>query len=310
MRNLTFVVGSEESCLRLDKFLAEKLSEYSRSTIQGFIEAGRVRVSGVIALKVSREVSPGDEIKLQIDEIEREIKPQPEIEFEVLDEQPDFLIINKPMGLVVHPGSGNLEGTLANGLVARYPEIKKVGEDFLRPGIVHRLDKETSGIMLVARTQVGYNHLKSQFKEHQIEKTYLALLEGALEKGQGVIEGFMKRSTNVPVKRELLEGDESEVPSAFQENARTQSGKFSKTIYRVLKKKADLTLVEARPQTGRMHQLRVHFSSLQHPIVGDKLYGRRDQAGPLMLLAWKIRFKDLNNIWREYEVPVDNRFVL
>ena len=295
MKIRDFTVLSGESGLRLDKFLAGKLPEYSRSTIQGFIEAGRVRVGGVIALKVSREVSPGDDIKLQIDEVEREIRPQPEISFEVLEEQPDFLVINKPMGLVVHPGSGNLDGTLANGLVARYPEIKKVGEDILRPGIVHRLDKETAGIMLIARTPAGYDHLKSQFKNHQVEKTYLALLEGCLGQDQGVIEGFMKRATHVPVKREL--GDDAE-------------GKFSKTIYRVLKKTADRTLVEARPQTGRMHQLRVHFSALKHPIVGDTLYGRRDQVGPLMLLAWKIRFRDLGRTWREYEVPVDNRFVL
>lgn len=295
MKNFTFNVVAEESGQRLDKFLAEKTKDYTRSIIQGFIAAGRVTIDGLLAIRVSRAVKSGQKIILSIEEQEPKLRPQGEIEFAVIDEQPDFLVINKPMGLVVHPGSGNPDGTLANGLVARYPEIKKVGEDPRRPGIVHRLDKETAGIMLVARTNPGYDHLKSQFKNHQVEKTYLALLEGCLGKDQGVIEGFMKRATHVPVKREL--GDDAE-------------GKFSKTIYRVLKKTADRTLVEARPQTGRMHQLRVHFSALKHPIVGDTLYGRRDQAGPLMLLAWKIRFQDLGRTWREYEVPVDNRFVL
>jgi 23S rRNA pseudouridine1911/1915/1917 synthase len=177
--------------------------------------------------------------------------------------------------------------------MARFPEIAGVGEDPQRPGIVHRLDKETAGVIVVARTQAGYDHLKSQFKNRQVEKTYLALVESALDKDHGVIKGYMKRSSHIPVKREL--DDEAE-------------GKFSQTTYRVLEKVGDCTLVEAKPQTGRMHQLRVHFSALGHPIVGDTLYGRREQPGPLMLLAWKIRFKDSGGVWREYEVPVDSNF--
>ncbi len=309
MKILEFTVSAAESGLRLDKFLALKMTDYSRSTIQGFIEAGRVMVDKLAVPKVSQAVAAGNKIVVRLDETEREIKPQREIEFEVIDEQPDFLVINKPMGLVVHPGSGHLDGTLVNGLVARYPEIKKVGEDVLRPGIVHRLDKETAGVMLVARPPAGYDHLKAQFKERQVEKTYLALLEGALEKEQGVIEGFMKRSESTPVKRELIDDEEDEVPPKPRLGG-AKEGKFSKTVYRVLKKTAGCTLVEAKPQTGRMHQLRVHFATIKYPIVGDSLYGRRDQAGPLMLLAWKIRFQDLGGTWREYEVPVDNRFVL
>ncbi len=295
MKSFTFIVSAGESGRRLDRFLAEKLAAYSRGTIQDCIEAGRVTIDGRTVVKVSQPVAQSGKLMLSVDEHEKELIPQADIEFSVIDEQPDFLVINKPMGLVVHPGSGNRDGTLANGLVARYPEIKKVGEDPLRPGIVHRLDKETAGIMLVARTTIGYEHLKRQFKSRQIEKTYLALVEGVTKVDRGVIEGFMKRSPQVPIKRELRDDE---------------TGKFSKTIYRVLKKTADRTLVEANPQTGRMHQIRVHFASLGHPIVGDALYGRRDQAGPLGLLAWKIRFKDLGDTWREYEVPLDNRFVL
>ncbi len=310
MKIMEFTVAESESGLRLDKFLVGKMTEYSRSTIQGFIEAGRVMIDKLAVTKVSQAVAAGNKIVVKLDEAEREIKPQREIEFEVIDEQPDFLVINKPMGLVVHPGSGHRDGTLVNGLVARYPEIKKVGEDVLRPGIVHRLDKETAGVMLVARTPAGYAHLKAQFKNRQVEKTYLALLEGAPEKEQGVIEGFMKRSAAVPVKRELLGDEEGEAPPKPRGSGAKEGEKFSKTIYRVLKKTADQTLVEAKPQTGRMHQLRVHFATIKHPIAGDTLYGRREQAGPLMLLAWKIRFQDLRGTWREYEVPVDNRFVL
>jgi len=278
---------------RLDSWLAREIPDKSRSEIKRLITAGQVFVNGNRMTKPAAAVCCGDVVGVEFSE-EKGLVPEPQIEFEVLAEEPGFLVVNKPAGLVVHPGSGHSSDTLVNGLLARYPEIKGVGEDPRRPGIVHRLDKETSGVLVIARTQPEFDNLKKQFQDRETEKTYLAVLSGELGKDFGNIEGKMRRSRHVPIKRELVAEGE---------------GKDSRTEFAVLDRKDGKTLVLAKPKTGRTHQLRVHFSSIGHPIVGDKLYGKRSQKTPLQLHAKSLRFRDSCGIWHEYEAKPPESFV-
>jgi len=229
MKQLTLTCDKEEP--RLDAWLAGKLPDISRGRIQHLIKGGFVLIDGQVAKKTSRAVPVGAEatVKLPVESVRPE--PDSEVRFEVIAQEPGFAIINKPAGLVVHPGSGHKAGTLVNGLLAKYPDIAKVGEDKERPGIVHRLDKDTSGVMVVALNQASFDSLKKQFQNRQVQKTYLAMLEGELGQNRGVIEGKMRRSKQVPVKRELVS---------------TGEGKLSRTEYQVLKRKNGQTLVEAR----------------------------------------------------------------
>ncbi len=275
---------------RLDSWLASEIPDKSRGEIQRLITAGQVSVNGETTTKTSTLIGNGDIVGIEFAK-PAELAAEPKVEFEVLAEEPGFIVINKPAGLVVHPGSGHTAGTLVNGLVAKYPEIRNVGEEPDRPGIVHRLDKDTSGAMVVARTQSEYEHLKKQFQERETEKKYLAWLEGELEKDRGVISGKMRRSSAVPMKRELAD-----------------AGKESETTYQVIARQDSQTLVEAHPKTGRMHQLRVHFASIGHPIVGDTLYGKRKQTDSLQLHAKSLRFRDSQGVWHEYEAPEPESF--
>jgi 23S rRNA pseudouridine1911/1915/1917 synthase len=277
---------------RLDSWLSHQVPDKSRSQLQALIKQGRVFVNERLVFQPSQSLQSGDIVAVDFPPPPK-LEPDEDIQFSVIADEPTFIIVNKPAGLVVHPGSGNWDRTLVNGLIARYPEITKVGEDPLRPGIVHRLDKETSGVMVIARSQEEYENLQRQFRERETEKIYFAVLAGELEKDSGVIKGMMRRSVAVPVKRELVA---------------TGDGKESQTNYQVLGRQGGQTLVKARPKTGRTHQLRVHFASLGHPIVGDTLYGPRKQSETLQLHARNLRFRDSRGIWREYEAPFPEGF--
>jgi len=288
--NFTYQGRGQE---RLDSWLSHQVPDKSRSELQSLIKQGLVCVNEQLVLQPSQSLRSGDVVAVDFPPPFK-LEPDASIKLEVLAAEPTFLVINKPAGLVVHPGSGNLDRTLVNGLIAHYPEISGVGEDPMRPGIVHRLDKETSGVLVIARNQTEYNNLQRQFREREVEKNYLAVLAGKLEPSSGVIKGFMRRSSVVPVKRELVV---------------TGAGKDSQTNYVVLARQNDKTLVKATPKTGRTHQLRVHFASLGHPILGDTLYGPRRQSGPLQLHAKNIRFRDGRGIWHEYEAPCPPSFI-
>ena len=291
MKKLTFTAESEKP--RLDAWLSDKLPKVSRSRIKRLIEESLVVIDDQVAKKPSRAVPAGAKVLVSLPAEPVLPQAESEVEFQIVTTEPGFAIINKPAGLVVHPGSGNLSGTLVNGLLAKYPALARVGDDKSRPGIVHRLDKETSGVMVVARNQKMFAHLKKQFQKRQVQKSYLAVLSGDLESDQGTIEGKIRRSKHTPIKRELV--DEGE-------------GKPSLTRFVVLSRKDGQTLVEASPKTGRMHQLRVHFASLGHPIVGDTLYGPRKQSGPMKLHAQSLKFKNIDGTWRQYEIKPPNNF--
>jgi 23S rRNA pseudouridine1911/1915/1917 synthase len=266
----------DDSGLRLDKYLAQSCPELSRSQIQRLIAAGAVTVNGE-RVKARYTVRPDDLIVVELPPPEApEILPEA-LPLEVIYEDDDLLVINKPSGLVVHPAAGHRSGTLVNALLARCPEMRAAGEP--RAGIVHRLDKDTSGLIVAAKTEAARLALQEQFKRRQVHKVYLALLEGRPPQPRGVIDAPLGRD-----------------PRHRQRMAVVHDGRPARTVYRVLESFADHTLVQVEPETGRTHQIRVHFAWLGCPVAGDAVYGRRrgrgkELLGRQFLHAWKLRFR-------------------
>lgn len=260
---------SETSPLRLDQLLAERFSHYSRTYFQFLIEEGFVQVNGKVAKKGLKPLL-GDTITITFTPAE-ESKVVPEnIPLDILYED-DFLIaLNKPRGLVVHPGAGNHSGTLANALLFHTKTLPDVG-DTLRPGIVHRLDKETSGIILCAKTKEAHAKLVNLFKDRKVEKKYLAVTESVPK------EGLL----SAPIGRHKIKRKEM----CVQE----EGGKEAITKFTLLVKDERGALVLAEPKTGRTHQIRVHLKHLKAPIVGDLIYGRKSSS-PMLLHALHLTF--------------------
>lgn len=277
---LTVAVGGE----RLDKWLAVQLPDRSRSEIQRWIEAGLVTRKGRV-LKASSRVAPGDEITVEIPPSPQDYEALPEpIPLDVIYEDNDLLVINKPAGMVVHPGAGNQHGTLVNAVLYRCPDMEGVG-GVLRPGIVHRLDKDTSGLILVAKNDQAHRALQAQFKAREVEKIYQALVYGIVNPPTGEISAPIGRDTR-DRKRMTV------VPSALGRPAVTRYETLE--TYKTAGGKR-LTLLACRPLTGRTHQIRVHLAHIKHPIVGDAVYaGRRKPPIPCarqFLHAYRLTFR-------------------
>ena len=261
---------------RLDVFIADSLS-ISRTKAQKLIKDHNVWTTPASALKPSLKISAGQKFSVKMPESPnlKCIKAE-DINFDVIYEDSHLLVINKPAGLVVHPAPGNWEHTLVNGLVYRYPEIRKIGHR-MRPGIVHRLDAPTSGLMIVARTEKMSFELQKLFTERKVHKTYLALAH------------------NIPAKREgILSGPLDRDPANFMKMVVIEGGKASLTGYKVLWGMKGYSLIEFRLFTGRMHQIRVHMSTLGCPLIGDTMYGAQNYGdeftGRIYLHSWKLEF--------------------
>jgi 23S rRNA pseudouridine1911/1915/1917 synthase len=259
----------EESGPRLDKFLARSVAGLSRSAAQRLIEAGQVAVNGEPA-KASYKVRAGDRVVYQ-QPAEEPPALQPElIPLDIVYEDQWLLVVDKPAGMVVHPAPGHPGGTLVNALLALYPDLPTSDDE--RPGIVHRLDRDTSGLIVVARTNKIRRALQRQFKERTVHKAYLALLDGHLQPAWGRIEAAIGRD-----------------PRHRQRMAVVPGGREAVTEYHVLEYfdhqmgpvAGSYTLAEVQPQTGRTHQIRVHLASIGYPVVGDPVYGRRRTSLPL-----------------------------
>lgn len=246
---------------RIDLYLAEDLQLCRRNRLKH--QLADLRCNGKAA-RLSTRIAPGDRITGVLEAPPPPAAEGEPLDFPVLREDPAYLVIDKPQGLVVHPGAGNRRGTLVNGLIWRYSEdayfSSSEGETF-RPGIVHRLDKDTSGVMIVARTADVHHHLVEQFARGSVKKEYLAILRGRLVPGEGVVEQ--------PIGRD---------PRHRQRFTVNKRGKHARTAWRVLRRLPGFTVVLLRPATGRTHQLRVHMASLGVPILGDPLYGGRGKA--------------------------------
>jgi 23S rRNA pseudouridine1911/1915/1917 synthase len=248
----------DEAGQRLDKYLAAALPGLSRSQVQRLIRDGRVTQDGT-ALKPGARVEPGMRVVVRIPPAPSEdVLPQA-IPLDVVYEDDDLLVINKPAGMVVHPSPGHEHGTLVNALLARYPDLM-VGEAG-RPGVVHRLDRDTSGLLVIAKSEAALRHLRRQFKSRQVEKVYLALVRGHLPALEGIIEAPLARD-----------------PRRRQQIAVAAGGREARTRYRLLEALGEYSLLEVRPETGRTHQIRVHLAWLGVPVAGDRVYGRERLA--------------------------------
>jgi 23S rRNA pseudouridine1911/1915/1917 synthase len=289
-----FEVSPEDEAKRLDIFIKEKLPQLSRSRIQTLIKENYVLVNFKPS-KASYKIKRGEKIKIFIPP-DREIEIQPrDIPFEIIYEDEDIAVINKPSGIVVHPAPGHYDDTLVHGLILKLKNLSGIGGK-IRPGIVHRLDKDTSGIMLVAKNDFAHKRLVEAFKERLIEKNYIALVYGRLTQKKGKIETFIGRH-----------------PIARKKMAVLKEGKLAITFYEVLEIFNKASLVLAKPVTGRTHQIRVQFSYIGHPILGDPIYGglKHDLPKPprLMLHAYEIVFKHpRTNKEMKFRVPIPEEF--
>lgn len=262
-----FTIKKEEVSQRLDKFIAKNWPDYSRSYLQKQIKESKVLVNGQIK-KPAYRLKEGDKIEAQIlSPPEISLEPNPSIKLNIIYEDKNVIVLNKPADLTVHPTATQKSGTLINGLLAYYPLLKDVGDDPLRSGLVHRLDKDTSGLMIIAKNNAAFDWLKKQFQERKVTKKYLALVIGKLKEKRGIITKSISRAKKF--------GKRTTLPSRQQKEAIT--------YYQVIKEYENFTLVEAEPQTGRTHQIRVHFASIGHPTAGDKLYGFKRQVQPTNL---------------------------
>ncbi len=241
---------------RLDRYLAHTVPGISRSKVQKLIMDGKVRVNGRPLRRPSYKVNPGEEISLEVPPPEpSDLKPQ-KMPLNILHEDAWLLVVDKPAGLVVHPGAGHADGTLVNALLAHGPKLSGRGGP-VKPGLVHRLDKDTSGIMVVAKDDATHWDLSRQFAGRSVLRVYQAVVRGRMERDQGTI--------NAPIGRHPVQRKKMAV--------RHDSERDAITKYKVLKRFKEATLVELYPQTGRTHQLRVHLASIGHPILGDTEYG-------------------------------------
>ena len=262
-----------DSGKRLDSFLHERVAQYSRSRLQSWIEQGRVLVNGAPE-KRSYLLKGGERIHVEPGELPPLRATPEELPLEVLYEDAAVIAINKPADMVVHAGAGRHSGTLVNALLHRFGKLSNVGGE-LRPGIVHRLDRFTSGVILVARTDAAHRNLAEQFSGRQVEKVYLALVHGRVKNDQGTIA---KPITRDPHHRTRM-------------TARLEHGRQAVTTYRVLERFEKFTFLEVTIGTGRTHQIRVHLASIGHPVVGDKLYGApASTLGRYFLHAHRITF--------------------
>ncbi|HIP92480.1 MAG TPA: RluA family pseudouridine synthase [Thermotoga sp.] len=256
-----YEVTSREEGWRLDIFVLEKAPNWvSRSMVQKAIKEGKILVNGK-KKKPSYKVKKGETIQIDLPEKPSPITVKPEeIEIPVLYEDKDIIVVNKPPGMIVHPVPSHTSGTLVNALLNICKDLQGIKGD-LRPGIVHRLDKDTSGVMVVAKNDLAHMSLSKQFKERMVEKTYLAIVKGFLKNDEGIIDMPLARHPVNRVKMAVL-----------------TDGREAITFYKVLRRFKDIaTFLLVNPKTGRTHQIRVHMKYIGHPILGDKIYGKHKQ---------------------------------
>lgn len=279
-------IGKNNSGVRLDKFLKQEFFSYSRGEIIRNIQEGNILIQNK-KVKPSYILKENDIIKVNFKALPTKLISNKNIDFKIIHKDKNIIVINKPAGLKVHPNSFEENNTLANGLLAKFPEIENVNDDSvssnLRPGIVHRLDRETSGIMVIAKNQKSFDELKKLFQERKVVKKYLAIVSGKLKNKKGVIEKPIARSSSY--KKQVIAGYKTKTKS-----------RLALTEYKVIKEFSDFSLVEARPKTGRTHQIRIHFFSLGHPLIGDKKYKFKkvaisNEPERQMLHAKSIEFK-------------------
>ncbi|WP_209455032.1 RluA family pseudouridine synthase [Thermoanaerobacterium butyriciformans] len=289
---INIIAEKDDVDKRIDSFLASEL-DYTRSYLKKLILNGLVKVNGS-SIKPNYKLKEGDSVDVNIPEVE-EIDLMPEnIPLDIIYEDDDIIVINKPQGMVVHPAPGNYSGTLVNALLYHCKNLSGINGE-LRPGIVHRLDKDTSGVMVVAKNDKAHLDLSNQIKERTILKKYIAIVEGVIKDDEGSIEA--------PIGRDHVERKKMAV---------TEDGRYALTLYKVLERYKNNSLIEATIKTGRTHQIRVHMSYIGHPIVGDEVYGYKKQRFNLLGQALHSRLLGLvhpsKKIYMEFEAPIPEYF--
>ena len=255
MRQCLRVLEDQEG-MRIDSYVAEVCENLSRSYVQKLLKDGEILVNGK-TVKSSVKVCVKDEIEVEIPEA---VKPEivvEDMELSILYEDQDVILVNKPKGMVVHPAPGHLSGTLVNGLMAHCQDQLSGINGSLRPGIVHRIDKDTTGLLIVCKNDVSHNVIAAQLKEHSITRKYLAIVHGVIKEEQGTIDAPIGRH---PTERKKMSINE-------------KNGRHAITHYRVLERFQKYTYIECQLETGRTHQIRVHMASIHHPLLGDMVYG-------------------------------------
>ncbi|KPK42386.1 MAG: hypothetical protein AMJ78_02730 [Omnitrophica WOR_2 bacterium SM23_29] len=272
MEKFTFEVNEREPLIRLDQYLVNTFPKsISRSHVKKLIDNGKILVNG-IKVKVHHKIRPGEKIEVLLEEQPLDLKPE-DIPLNIIYEDADIIVVDKPPGIATHPGPGIASGTLVNALLHHCKSLSIISE--ARPGIVHRLDKGTSGVMVIAKNNYSHMELAKQFKERTIKKRYIALVKGNVELDEGVVD--------LPIGRH---------PRLRQKMAvRYGLSKKAVTEYKVLKRFKDFTMLELNLKTGRTHQIRVHMAYLGHPILGDKKYGAKDEFYRVALHSYVLGFR-------------------
>lgn len=269
----TYRFVADEPGTRLDKFVGEKCLELSRTHAQKLIGDGCITVNGRVA-KASLKLNIGDKVNVIIPPTPPSLLSPEAIPLTIIYEDDDLLVVDKPAGLTVHPAPGHPDHTLVNAILSHFPRLADIS-DSLRPGIVHRLDKDTSGVMLVAKNKIAQANLINQFKARSVVKAYLVLVKGKLTPERGIIEAAIGRD---PRNRKRM--------------AVVTEGREARTEYQVIKYIGDYTLLEVTPETGRTHQIRVHLAAIDYPVAGDLVYGiRSDHLSRQFLHACRLGFK-------------------
>lgn len=260
MRNEVFTIAPEDADKRLDVWLTAALKEFSRSYADKLIQDGNAVVNGR-KVKSGYKLKAGDMVEVNVPEPKPLEVTAEEIELDIIHEDEDIIVINKPRGMVVHPAAGNYSGTLVNALLRHCGDSLSDINGVIRPGIVHRIDKDTSGVLVIAKNNRSHKVLSDMLKEHDINRIYIAVAEGVIMEDQGTVDAPIGRH---PVDRKKMA-------------VNLKNGRRAVTHFRVLERFADTTLLELRLETGRTHQIRVHMSYIGHPLVGDIVYGRKKQ---------------------------------
>ena len=280
---IKFFPKEEDVGKRLDIILSEKINTYTRSNLKKFIKTKKVTVNNLIVTSPSKKVKLNEYITLKIEGNKNEEIKAKKIKIDVVYEDKDIVIINKPSGLVVHPGAGNYSNTLVNGLMYKYKKKLSDLNGNLRPGIVHRIDKETSGLLVVAKNNLAHSNIGKQFSEHKIKRKYIALVWGVLRPLNGKIETLISRSRK---NRQLMAVSEFKGKKAI-------TNYFTKKIFSI-KDIPKISLIECKLLTGRTHQIRVHMSYKGNSLLGDKKYGKKNIKFKKINKDFEKKLNDLN----------------
>lgn len=292
MQTFTFTVGKEDNGLRLDVFLPKVLPKNtSRTFIQELIREGKINVNAA-SCKAHKKIKENDLVVVEYKAAGPPSLKAQNLPLKIIYEDSELVVVDKPAGMVVHPAAGNASGTLVNALLYHCKKLSSLNEP-LRPGIVHRLDKDTSGVMVVAKNNAAHHFLARQFVEHTIGRKYMAIVSGCVELDEGIIDLPLGRSRR----------DREKMAVTFDKSRAAQ------TVYKVVGRAKDFTALEIFPRTGRTHQIRVHLAYLGHPVLGDNKYGRPFSFGRLALHARTLGFvHPKSGKYLEFSSPLPKEF--